>query len=401
MGSNKRMRTPDSDSTLSVGSQGNGDWPEIISGAETLNSGHEAQNFLTSSNHGRVVTPEHFFLEYSNFPSAVPPQADVNQSPEHMAPVSSSFPYHTSNMEAAQHGQNNNTGLMQSLQNFDFLYDRTLYSAAKAMSDLLDDLIGPESSEASEGTSHDSDYKPVQRTPNSGRKWTGHARQRSNLKRSISNALGPRIPDTQDQLAADSSAGSFAQDTPLAKKPKLTGHSQLRNRNARTANDVDILEGLPVRQWKQAEAQIGPPQVLQPLAGKAYFPELPMPRDSHLLPEHSQHFLRLARAPTVSKPLAPATEDEENDKTGDDQRVKEANWGISISKWTQVPRHLEEPEREYLAKRRQGLPAAPSNLAAAVNLSQAGPMRKTKLKRSVTATPTRRTHTPTSNTYKL
>lgn len=286
---------------------------------------------------------------------------------------------------------------MQSLQNFDFLYDRTLYSAAKAMSDLLDDLIGPESSEASEGTSHDGDYKPVQRTPNGGRRKSGHARQRSDLKRTFSEVLGSQTPDAQDPLAADSPAGSFTQDTPGAKKAKLTGSSQLRNRNARTANDIDILEGLPVRQWKKDEAQIGPPQVLQPLAGRAYFPELPMPRDSHLLPEHSQHFLRLARAPTVSKPLTPANEDEE-DNAGDNQRAKEANWGISISKWTQVPRHLEEPEREYLAKRRQGLPAAPSNLAAAVNLSQAGPLRKTKLKRSVNAPST----PPTPrNTYNM
>lgn len=94
MGSSKRTRTPESDSTLSAGSQGNADWP-------ASNSGSEAQNSLTSRDVERVVTPELFSREYSHFPSAVPPPADVNQSHEHMAPVSRSFPFQTSNAEVA------------------------------------------------------------------------------------------------------------------------------------------------------------------------------------------------------------------------------------------------------------------------------------------------------------
>lgn len=274
------------------------------------------------------------------------------------------------------------------MQNFDFLSQGTFYSVAVAMSQTLDDLIGPESDEeVDEG--NDSDYKPVQRTPTSNRRNAGHTRGAS--KRSYSDLSVAQTPNGPESLPADSPAGSFAfRGSPAPKKPKLT-NAQLRNRNARTANDIDILEGLPIRQWKQVETQLGPPQVLQSLAGQAYFPELPMPRDSHLLPEHSQQLLRLARAPTVRKPLAPPNEDEE-DNTADDDRTKDVNRGINVFKWSQIPRHLEQTdvENKYLAKRRPGLPVTHSSLgsgAGAVNLSQAGPTRKTKLKRYVSRLP--------------
>jgi hypothetical protein len=263
---------------------------------------------------------------------------------------------------------------MQGLQNFKFISQGSLYSAAVAMSQTLDDLIGPETDEEG-GNSDVSDFRPSQKTPTSNR------RRRQPIARLKYSTLGLQTPTETELLPVDSSAGSFAFEDSPSKKQKLTPSAQLRSRNARTANDIDILEGLPIRQWKQVETQIGPPPVLHTLAGQAYFPELPMPRDFHMLPEHSQQLLRLARAPTARKPPTPANEDEE-DNAGDDDRSKDANRGIFLSKWSQVPRHLEEPEHEYLAKRRPGLPSQPAGFGVpTLDLSQAGPTRKTKLKR--------------------
>jgi len=90
--------------------------------------------------------------------------------------------------------------------------------------------------------------------------------------------------------------------------------------------------------------------------------ELPygMPKDSHLLPQHSQDLLRAARSGKIYKRPAP-TEDEEPDaeavlgdkpeKKEDDPREK----GFTARAWKQVPRHQEGPDVEYLAKRRKGL----------------------------------------------
>jgi hypothetical protein len=251
---------------------------------------------------------------------------------------------------------------------------------AKAMPENIEDLLGPESSTESDDA-NDHDYRPSQPAL--------HPCKRSNRglpfsKRKFHSLLASQSPNSQDESPSDSPSSFSAPESPVSKKQKLTGTSQLRNRSARTANDIDILEGLPIRQWKQVEAQIGPPPVIETIPGQAYFPEHPMPRDSHLLPEHSQHLLRLARAPIAPKPSTPQNEDEEKDKKLDDDRTKDTNRGIALPKWSQVPRHLEEPEVEYLAKRRPGLPPVHTGYGGIVNnLSQAPPMRKTMLKRYV------------------
>ena len=170
-------------------------------------------------------------------------------------------------------------------------------------------------------------------------------------------------------------------ESPLARKgdPTLTELEQLRNRNTRTANEIDVLEGLPIRQWRQVESHIGPPQGQLPLAGKSIWPELPMPRDSHMLPEVSQQLLRAARAGRLYKAPTPPHEDGEKENAGEDDEAKQASRGFTARKWTQVPRHLEEPEMEYLAKRRKGLPSTRSSLQGAS--TQASAVRKTMVKR--------------------
>lgn len=101
--------------------------------------------------------------------------------------------------------------------------------------------------------------------------------------------------------------------------------------------------------------------------------ELPMPKDSHLLCPMSQALLQAARAGRVNK--ASPSVGEEDAKGGggggggggedDDPAVAAGAGGqgkdegeketFAAMRWQLVPRHLEGPEVEYLAKRRKGL----------------------------------------------
>jgi hypothetical protein len=80
-----------------------------------------------------------------------------------------------------------------------------------------------------------------------------------------------------------------------------------------------------------------------------------MPRDSHMLPEHSQQLLRAARAGRVYKPPVPIEDD--NEVEDEEKEHKEVQTGFTIKKYVKVARHLEATEPEYLAKRRKGLPS--------------------------------------------
>lgn len=107
-------------------------------------------------------------------------------------------------------------------------------------------------------------------------------------------------------------------------------------------------------------------------------PELPLPRDHHLLSAWTQALLREARRPRLAKRKEP-TEDEKGDD--DEDGEKEAETGFLAKKWSHVPAHLEEPEREYIAKRRKGLPSVHTTLAlqAATNIPATAPTRKAKV----------------------
>ena len=110
--------------------------------------------------------------------------------------------------------------------------------------------------------------------------------------------------------------------------------------------------------------------------------ELPhgMPKDSHLLPQHSQDLLRAARSGRIYKRPPPVEEEEADpeailgdkpEKKDDDPKDK----GFTAKAWKQVPRHMEVTDIEYLAKRRKGLVTMSSKAAA-------GPtMMKTKVRR--------------------
>ncbi|TID17011.1 hypothetical protein E2P81_ATG09570 [Venturia nashicola] len=156
----------------------------------------------------------------------------------------------------------------------------------------------------------------------------------------------------------------------------------LRNRSNRTQgeDDASVMKGLPVRQWRQTETLIGPPPETQTQFGKQRWPEWPMPRDSHQLPEVSQQLLRAARAGRIYRPPTPVHDEDEKDIPPDEEEVKEVQTGFIAKKWSVLPRHLEEPEREHLAKRRKGLPATLSGGALGPFASQTA-FRKTKVRK--------------------
>jgi hypothetical protein len=115
-----------------------------------------------------------------------------------------------------------------------------------------------------------------------------------------------------------------------------------------------VLEGLPINQYREVEITIGANAGDNKPAEKGAWPELPMPRDSHMLPEHSQQLLRAARSGRVYKPPAPPEDD--NEMKDEEEESKEVQTGFTVKKYMKVARHLEATEPEYLAKRRKGLP---------------------------------------------
>lgn len=117
-----------------------------------------------------------------------------------------------------------------------------------------------------------------------------------------------------------------------------------------------------------------------------------MPRDSQLLTPISRALLRAARAGCTYIRHVPKTEEEE-EKEKEKEKEKEARdeegdgggeaasasyeRTFVSSKWGAIPRHLEPPEVEFLAKRRTGLVSENAGNGA----SQSLPMRKTKFKK--------------------
>lgn len=140
------------------------------------------------------------------------------------------------------------------------------------------------------------------------------------------------------------------------------------------------MKGLPVRQWRQTDTLIGPPPEAETQFGKQRWPEWPMPRDSQQLPEVSQQLLRAARAGRLYRPPTPVNDDDEKDIPPEEEEVKEVQQGFVAKKWSVLPRHLEEPEREHLAKRRKGLPATWSGGALGPLATQTA-FRKTKVRK--------------------
>lgn len=138
-----------------------------------------------------------------------------------------------------------------------------------------------------------------------------------------------------------------------------------------------------MRHWRKAPVTINaaPPKDPSMITGirTVGWPELPMPRDAHLLSPMSRELLRAARmGQTFKQPPLPLEDEKE---FGDDDDI---NWdieaGFVAKRWSLVPRNMEEAEPEYLAKRRKGLPSVYTG--GTVPLSTMGQMRKTKIQKT-------------------
>lgn len=132
--------------------------------------------------------------------------------------------------------------------------------------------------------------------------------------------------------------------------------------------DHDIFEGLPVRNWRRDIVTVAPPPAHDgfPQVKDKWDIELPwgMPKDAPLMPQHSQDLLRAARSGRIyQKRPVMEEEDLETDLSLADKPEKKdldpKEEGFSVKTWKLVPKHLEGPEIEYLAKRRKGLRGAP------------------------------------------
>ncbi|KAI3327410.1 hypothetical protein HD806DRAFT_392791 [Xylariaceae sp. AK1471] len=154
--------------------------------------------------------------------------------------------------------------------------------------------------------------------------------------------------------------------------PSFRPNTQTRRSNRSGYVEHDDFEGLPVRQWRQEWVNITPPPPPD-LTRKndIWAIELPhgMPKDSQLLPTHTQELLRAARSGRLYKRPAPAEEEEaevdppvteKTEKKEEDPSTK----GFQIKIWKQVARNAEGPTVSHLAKRRKGTITLSSDLPA-------------------------------------
>lgn len=110
-----------------------------------------------------------------------------------------------------------------------------------------------------------------------------------------------------------------------------------------------------------------------------------MPRDSHLLSPMSRALLRAARSGCIYiRPASKDLDDEEKEATDPEEQQSQQNLerNFAMRKWATVPKHLEAPEVEFLAKRRPGLPSLYGATAGTVDGANGSvPMRKTRFKK--------------------
>ena len=168
---------------------------------------------------------------------------------------------------------------------------------------------------------------------------------------------------------------------------KLIPSHQYRNsrtgaRSTRTQIDHDVFEGLPVRHWRKRSFNVSTAPEKDNLdlfgTGDTGWPELPMPRDAHMYSPMSEALLRAARMGQVKKPATPLMDDEK--EPGDDEDADgDLDMGFVAKRWAVVPKDMEGPEPEFLAKRRKGLPSVYTG--ATGPLGNTPQMRKTKIRK--------------------
>ena len=159
-------------------------------------------------------------------------------------------------------------------------------------------------------------------------------------------------------------------------------NSRTGNRTTRTQIDHDVFEGLPVRHWRKKAVSVNAAPEKENIDNAGLrnltWKELPLPRDAHLLSPMSQDLLRAARMPQAKKPTTPLLDDDK--EPGEDEDADgELDTGFVAKRWAVLPKELEGPEPEFLAKRRKGLPSVHSGTLGTIDST--APMRKTKIRK--------------------
>lgn len=178
----------------------------------------------------------------------------------------------------------------------------------------------------------------------------------------------------------------FSKET-QARSNKLISKLQYRNsrtgaRSTRTQIDHDVFEGLPVRHWRKRSFNVSTAPEKDNLdllgTGDTGWPELPMPRDAHMYSPMSEALLRAARMGQVKKPATPLMDDEK--EPGEDEDADgDLDMGFVAKRWAVVPKDMEGPEPEFLAKRRKGLPSVYTGATGPLGITPQ--MRKTKIRK--------------------
>lgn len=192
--------------------------------------------------------------------------------------------------------------------------------------------------------------------------------------------FAPFYPDNHAHPAFRSDNHTYHH--PLTLEPSQYRSSRTGNRQTRTTQpDHDYFEGLPVRRWRKQPINVNslPERDATRIEATLQngYKELPLPRDFSMLPENSQHLLRMARMGLRKEPEV-VEEDKENEEN-EPAEVNEDN-GLFATRWVLVPRDDEGPEPEYLAKRRKGLPL--SYPTGTISTNGVAPMRKTKIRKA-------------------
>ena len=136
-----------------------------------------------------------------------------------------------------------------------------------------------------------------------------------------------------------------------------------------------------MRQWRKQPAIVNqaPPKEAQidPADQDSKWRELPMPKGSELYPPWSRALLWTARAGLIVKSVSNTGEDEKDN--GDDEDAEgELDTGFQVYHWSQIARESEQPEPEYLAKRRKGLATL---YGGAGSSAATAALRKTKVRK--------------------
>ncbi|KAJ1335847.1 nucleophosmin 1 [Microdochium nivale] len=144
--------------------------------------------------------------------------------------------------------------------------------------------------------------------------------------------------------------------------PNFRTATQTRRSNRAGYVEHDDFEGLPVRQWRQDWIKIAPPPPAETAQKNDIWDlELPhgMPKDSNLLPPHTQELLRAARSGRLYKRPAPADEDEADAEHAGPEKLDKKDEedtgekGFQVKVWKQIGRTAEGPTLSHLAKRRK------------------------------------------------